>query len=356
MANPSLTAKRGWRLLRRLAAGLLLLVVLLCIAGAMYNALALHHLRKLYPPPGQFYSVNGHSMHLYCSGSGSPTVVLESGGAEGFLVWGKVQPVLSRVTRVCSYDRAGLGWSDPVPGPRDSDHIAKQLHALLTKANIAGPLVLMGHSAGGLHIRVFASRYPKDVVGMIFVDATTPPDGIRLPASVAALDHHSTVQMAIFKAMIALGIPRIMGQCSVPPPGFDATANLWRANACTPAYVTAYQREKCWSAASRSEAARSAHFGNLPVLIFSRDNHLPRPPQLPSLVSTRDWQLGNVAHDRMQANLMKLSTHSRRIIVKGSGHYIHFQRAELLNREVIGFIQQRRNGTGVPDSGTTITE
>lgn len=356
MPNRPSTRKRVWRIVRRLVAGLALLIIVLCISGALYNALALSHLRKTYPPPGQFVNVDGHRMHLYCTGSGTPTLLLESGGAESYLVWGKVQPALSRVTRVCSYDRAGLGWSEAVPGPRDAAHVTGQLHALLTQAGINGPLVLMGHSAGGLYIRTYAARFPADVAGLVFVDATTPPDSRKLPASMAALDHHGSLQMAVFKAMIALGIPRVLGQCDTPPPGFEATANLWRADACKPAYVTAVRREQVALPQSMAEAAHAASFGNLPILVMSKDPHLPRPARLPVPVSASDWQLGNAIHDVRQQELMRLSTRSRRIIAKGSSHYIHFDRPQLLVREVGAFVQRIRNGNAGPGNDTTVTE
>lgn len=356
MATRPSTRKRVGRLVRRSAAGLALLIVALCISGALYNALTLSHLRKTYPPPGQFVNVDGHRMHLYCTGSGTPTLVLESGGAESYLVWGKVQPSLSRVTRVCSYDRAGLGWSEAVPGPRDSAHVAEQLHALLTQAGIHGPLVLMGHSAGGLYIRTYAKRFPTDIAGLVFVDATTPSGFRKLPASMAALDYHSSAQMAVFKAMIALGIPRIFGQCETPPPGFEATANLWRADACKPAYVTAVRREQAALPQSIAQAAQATSFGDLPILVLSRDPLLPRPAHLPVPVSASDWQQGNAIHDARQQKLIRLSTRSRRVIAKGSGHYIHFDRPDLLVREVDAFVQRVRSGNSGPGNGTTVTE
>ncbi|MGA7297136.1 MAG: alpha/beta hydrolase [Rhodanobacteraceae bacterium] len=342
--------------MRRGLVGLIGLIMVIAASGATYNMLALRHLRNSYPPPGKFYTVEGHRMHVSCTGSGSPAVVLESGLAEGFLVWGKVQPALSRVTRVCSYDRAGLGWSESVPGPRDSRHIADQLHALLSQAHIDGPLVLVGHSAGGLYIRAYATRFTNDVVGMVFVDASTPGQENKLPASVAALDQHGTFQIAVFQTMIALGIPRILGQCETPPPGFEATANLWRANACAPAYVTAFRRESDALPQSMAQAARTSSYGNLPIMVVSQDPNLPRPRQLPATVSASDWQLGITSHDAMQQDLLHLSIRSRRIIAKGSRHYIHFDRPQLLVREVSTFIQHIRSGDIGPENGTTVTE
>lgn len=350
------TTGRLRRVIRRAVLGLTILVVLLAGAGALYNAMAIRRLRQTYPPPGRLYTVDGYRMHLYCSGTGSPTVILESGLAESFLVWGKVQPALSRVTRVCSYDRAGLGWSEAVPGARDPDHMAGQLHALLAAAGISGPLVLMGHSAGGLHIRAYTARFPQDVGGLVFVDATTPGQDRRIPAAVRALGEHGPFQRALFKTMIALGIPRALGECTTPPPGFGATANLWRADACRPSYVTTWARESAALRPSPVEPARNNPFGELPVLVFSRDPHSPPPHQLPASVSAADWQQSQRIHDAMQENIKQLSTHNRRIIAKGSGHYIHFERPELLVREVTTFIQAIRAGGTLPGEGTTVTE
>ncbi|WP_342451979.1 alpha/beta fold hydrolase [Frateuria flava] len=163
--------------------------------------------------------------------------------------------------------------------------MAGQLHALLAAAGISGPLVLMGHSAGGLHIRAYTARFPQDVGGLVFVDATTPGLDRRIPAAVRALGEHGPFQRALFKTMIALGIPRALGECTTPPPGFGATANLWRADACRPSYVTTWARESAALRPSPVEPARNNPFGELPVLVFSRDPHSPPPHQLPAYVS-----------------------------------------------------------------------
>lgn len=347
------TTGRVRRIMRRTALGLGTLVILLAASGALYNALALHRLRAAHPPPGEIYTVDGHAMHIDCTGSGAPTVVLESGAAESFLVWGKVQPGLSRTTRVCSYDRAGLGWSAPAPGPRDSAHIATQLHGLLEKAGIKGPLVLMGHSAGGRYIRDYATRYPGQVAGLVFLDSSTPS---HLPASVAALDHHGAFAMALFKTAIALGIPRLLGDCSAPPAGFDATADLWRADACKPGYVTAVAREQAGRAQSPPEAWHAGTLGDLPILVLSRDPALPRPRALPASIPVSDWQQANTVHDEAQEQLAHLSTRGRRIIARGSGHYLHFDRPELVVREASAFVRRLREGQDQPGAGTTSTE
>lgn len=115
---------------------------------------------------------DGRRINLHCSGTGSPTVLLESGFGANASAWYKVQPALARTTRVCSYDRAGAGFSDPGPLPRDGAAIARDLDQTLTAARIRGPFVVVGHSAGGMYARLFAARRPRDVTGLILLDPT----------------------------------------------------------------------------------------------------------------------------------------------------------------------------------------
>src|SRR5262249_48622265 len=150
------------------------------VACAVSSLAAGAVLRARYPPPGASYMVGGHSMHIYCSGVESPTVLLESGLGNDWLYWQKVQPELARTTRVCSYDRAGLGWSDSQSGARDAKHIAQQLHALLQQAGEAEPLVLVGASAGAYYVRQFAAMYQEQTRALIFVDGSVP-EQVRLP-------------------------------------------------------------------------------------------------------------------------------------------------------------------------------
>src|SRR5215216_812214 len=136
------------------------------------------------PPAGARVDFGGRALFISCTGTGSPTVVLEAGSGNGADTWAGVQPEVARFTRVCSYDRAGLGRSDPAPsGVRTVQDSVDDLHALLAAADISGPIVLVGHSVGGLIVRLYASQYPGEVAGAVLVDGM-PPD---LPASGLAL-------------------------------------------------------------------------------------------------------------------------------------------------------------------------
>jgi pimeloyl-ACP methyl ester carboxylesterase len=131
--------------------------------------------------PGRAYDVGGRRLHLSCTGAGSPTVVLQNGLGETSAHWAWVTRAVAADTRVCAYDRAGQGWSDDAASPQNDGAIAADLHTLLERASEPGPYVLVGHSSGGPYMMTYAAQYPKDVVGMVLVDATSPKAFTELP-------------------------------------------------------------------------------------------------------------------------------------------------------------------------------
>ena len=130
----------------------------------------------LYARPGQLVAVDHTRLSLYCLGTGSPAVVFDSGFEDWAPVWALVQPAVSKWTRACSYDRAGVGFSDAGSMPRTSARIADELHGALHNAGVTGPYILVGHAFGGDNVRTFAQRYLKDVAGIVLVEADVPGD------------------------------------------------------------------------------------------------------------------------------------------------------------------------------------
>jgi pimeloyl-ACP methyl ester carboxylesterase len=189
---------RRWT--RRILIGLAGLLVIGASAGAIYERVAARRDLAATPPPGQLIDVGGHRLHLWCAGSGTPHVILETGLGGSTVGWGFVQPAVAQFTRVCSYDRAGLGYSDPGPSPRTARRMADELAALLDRSGIGGPLVLVGASSGGISVRIFASRHPARVSGLVLVDASHE-DQI-----------HEVPSIAPFVPMLAsLGAFRLLG-------------------------------------------------------------------------------------------------------------------------------------------------
>jgi pimeloyl-ACP methyl ester carboxylesterase len=342
---------RVWKILRWTGIGLVALAVLLAIGGASWNALTTLYYRHHYPAPGKMYTVNGHTMHMYCTGSGSPTLILDSGLGDDWTVWQKVQPTLSKTTRVCSYDRSGLGWSDELSPDHDANTLADQLHALLQVAGIPKPIILMGHSMAGVYDRAYITRYPGDVAGMIFVDASSPDQDKRFPKPPDDDKPNFTWQ----RWSNILGMARAQGDCSQIVPGLEFERGFIYANNCRMLVVDTNIAEVNDIDRSSDETRHTGPFGHLPILVLTED-----PQKMVEVLSTafpRDTaEKVSTAWIAMQEDLKQLSSNDRRIIAKGSSHFIEVDRADLVNREVPAFIQQVRSGQVSPDNGTTKTE
>src|SRR5919199_2206337 len=173
--------------------------------------------------PGQLIDVGGHRLHLNCTGSGSPTVVLQPGAGEMSSNFGWITPSVARNTRVCVYDRPGRGWSEPVDTPQDGLQIAADLHTLLQRGGVPGPYVLAGHSFGGLYVLTYAHRYPEQVAGMVLIDCTNPAPAARArtaspPYQAGSYDVLGRVS-ALLSGSARLGLPRLAAQvsASLPP-------------------------------------------------------------------------------------------------------------------------------------------
>jgi len=187
-----------------LVGGLLTLAVI----GAIYQAIATHIDERTYLPPGEMVDVNGHLMHINCMGEGGPTVILEAANLGMSAHWVRVQQQLAKTTRVCAYDRAGMGWGETGPEPRDARQISSELHTLLKGADTEGPCVMVGHSYGGLYARVYAARYPNQVAGVALVDSSHPEQFTRSPQGRAM--YEQTRRMGVVIPWLArLGVIRL---------------------------------------------------------------------------------------------------------------------------------------------------
>jgi pimeloyl-ACP methyl ester carboxylesterase len=187
---------------------LVVALVVLAVIGAIYQAIATERDERAYPPPGHLVNVGGYSLHINCVGEGSPTVILESALGAMSAHWVRVQQVVAETTRVCAYDRAGMGWSEPGPEPRDARQISSELHTLLKDADTEGPYVLVGHSYGGLYARMYAARYPNEVAGVVLVDSSHPEQFTRSPEGRAMYEQIRRLG-AVIPFLTRLGVIRL---------------------------------------------------------------------------------------------------------------------------------------------------
>ena len=156
------------------------LCLVLMVAGYLYERISETRDASADPSPGQMVAVGDHRLHLLCTGTVGPTVIIEQGAGEPAIFWWPVQEKVSAFARVCTYDRAGYGWSDPCRASRTIQERAEELHALLVNAAVPGPFVLVAHSYGGLIVRWFAREYRDKVAGLVLVDSRRR--GLDFPA------------------------------------------------------------------------------------------------------------------------------------------------------------------------------
>ncbi len=313
--NQPVTQLRSW--LRIIFRGLLILVVLLATAGFFYENISEARDRRFHPMPGRLIDVGGYRMHINCAGEGGPVVVLDSGLGDSYISWYKVQPEIAKFTRVCSYDRAGFGYSDSTYRPRTSKVMAEELHTLLRNASIPPPYVLVGHSMGGYNVRLFASLYPNEVAAMVLVDSSHPDQQKRLPQALNDLDKTWVREQEFLEFSMPLGIPRLLGFC-----GNDARV---RAADCNFHSLREGVAELKAISESAAQTAGTGSLGDLPLAVLSHDPNQPQPDLPEDLVKPT-----NDAWEQMQQELAHLSGRSTRTIATHSGHYIQLDRSDLV--------------------------
>lgn len=282
----------------------------LALLGAGYQQVGQALDRRAVPAPGRMLDVGGAAMHIHCTGKGAPTVVLEA-GATGFAqMWAWVQPHLAKRTRVCSYDRAGMGFSEDA-GAHDGVATADRLRALLDAAGEPGPYMLAGYSIGGAFIRIFAERYPSDVVALAFVDPNHPDQLDRFPAEARAAQERFATVLSVAAKLSYVGLTRAtnaIGRLDVGLPASDYRAA--RMFTSTPQHLRASSEElRAWDATMN--AARGNHaLGDRPVVVISATEGIKGMTQ--EIVElTR----------QMHAEIAALSSRGRHVLLDSANHF-----------------------------------
>lgn len=295
------------RSVERVLLGFFLSFVGVFLAGATYQAFAARRDRRQHSPPGQLVDVEGHALHLHLAGMAheGPTVILESGLAFPSVQWCWVHPEVARFASVVAYDRAGTGWSEPGPKPRDARRIVAELRAALQAAKVSGPYVVVGHSFGGLLARAFADLYPEDVVGVVLVDATHPDElerSRRQREAMPTLERTmKTAPLLARLGILRLVLPRAGWVRSLPP----ARAAEMVALLATPdAWTEATAEIAAWREYSNRQVRRAPSLGTVPLAVLTGSDTVALDP----------------VHGELQTELANLSPNSVHRVVDGADH------------------------------------
>lgn len=314
--------------LKRIMFYLIIGILALAAIGAIYQVIATALDKRAYPPPGQMIDVGGYQMHLYCTGAnvdGSSTVILENGLGSISSAWALVQPEVAKGTRVCSYDRAGMGWSDSSPELRDAVHIAKDLHTLLHNANIMGPYVLVGWSFGGLYAREYAGQYGDEVVGLVLLDSSHPDQWTSTPEGQRQFESNAKIY-SIAPALVRLGVMRVMGlvqpASGLPTPYSEA---LKASFAATKDWDT-QSAEFLASLTTAAQVRETEVLEDTPLLVLTATEH-GTPPKQEQL--WQDWQI----------ELASLSTNSVHQIVEGADHASFWRDPEIAKVSIAAILE-----------------
>jgi len=291
----------------------------------------------VYTKPQQLVNVgHGRRMNLYCLGSGSPTVILDAGMGDSTISWALVQPAIAAKTRVCSYDRAGLGFSDGSSRPSTASNNADDLHDLLRAARIVPPYLLVSHSAAGMYIRVYADRYPDEVVGMVSVEGSHEDQWVRgwaigAPGQQARWDgflkeYSSCVDEA--KRGLVAGTPAYKKCVGDPDPRFSPAINEAQARyASTVRWQAAVASERqavAYASADQTRATRK-HYGDMPIIVLT---HSPYPKARDETQEERNQR--TLLWESLHLDVAAMSSRGVNEIVPNSGHYIQYDHPQVV--------------------------
>lgn len=327
----------------RIGLGLLALVLAAALIGTGWEQWERVQASAQYKPSGKLVAIGGgRRIHIDCRGRGSPTVVFEAGlDTYGALAWSAVQDEVAQTTRACAYDRAGIMWSDAKTGPQDADGVARDLHAALAAAGELGPYVLVGHSLGGPYVMDYTRLYPDEVAGLVFVDTTHPDQLKRFEA--AKLPGGEINNLALTAMQIAgrTGLVRLAAGAQPGPNGMPAAA--WdESRAFAPQSLPAVLAEGKATVATLDEAGKLRSLGDRPLVVLSATK-----PWSAILIRASGMTVAQYNHmmaiwNDLHTDEASWSTRSRRQDVPDAGHYIQFNRPDIVIaavNEVVGEVR-----------------
>jgi len=316
--------RRGRGCLLWLGASLASLLGLMLI-GSISESAAEAADAQAYPPPGQLVDIGGYRLHINCTGTGSPTVVIEAGLGDWSTSWGGyVQPEVAKTTRVCTYDRAGMGWSETGPLPRDAAQFAKELHTLLQNANIPGPYVMVGHSLGGLIVRVFVHDYASEIAGVVLIESMNPRQFTQSQIEAQSQSNTQSQPFSLQAALARFGVVRLLVKVPGIAPSVPANEEAYYPLYVRPQSFQTTTNESQGMPAAGAQAAAVKSFGDLPLIVLTA-----------RLNNNQGWQ-------EWQTELLQLSSNSQHLFAENSGHNIQVEEPDAAIAAIIQMVEQVR--------------
>jgi pimeloyl-ACP methyl ester carboxylesterase len=329
--------------MRAIAARIALTLLLVVLGFALVEQGLRWRAEHRYPPVGRRIDLDGRRLQINCEGSGSPTVVLESGlDSLGPLAWSRVQEPLAKLTRTCAYSRAGILWSDPNPERFRASQVALDLHAALGLSGERLPYVMVGHSLGALYAVIFTDMFPADVAGLVLVDPSHPDQQARFSKVFGESEPPGIpLTVRVTAALASFGVPRWTENFRAPPSApltSQAAANSYSS---TSAHSLVTEQESV--AQTLSEAGKTRNLGERPVIVLTES-----PEESPERLRTLGWtpeqaqcffQALNALHDDEAA----WSSHGRNEVVPQTSHYIQFDRPDRVVAAVSEVVSDVRN-------------
>ena len=315
------------------------------LGGTVYEMWARHRVAAEFAPPGKLVDIGGRRIHLDCRGVvRRPIVVFESGlDMYGSLSWSAVQDRVAQTTRACSYDRAGILWSDRAPGARNGAAVAADLHAALQAAGEPGPYVMVGHSLGGPYVMTFVQQFGDDVAGVVLVDASHPDQQQKLREAVGQQVEPSMAGPKLGAALAWMGVPRLVAG-SIGHPQAPARANA-AMSAYLPTSLGPMLDEQAAIDQTFEDAGALRSLGDRPLVVLTA----AAPLKAADLAALK---LTNEQGQRLQSVWLDLhddeaswSSHSRQVRLQDSHHYIQFERPDAVIDAVREVVESIRTTT-----------